>query len=130
MDEKMQSMPAEVAAGPAVDQKRLQAWTEELRKYKAGKKSVEDRVIASEQWWKLRNGTVSEAEGFKRRSAWLHNVIVSKHADAAEAYPQPKFLPREATDRPQAEELSAIVPVILKQNKFKKTYSKAQWRKQ
>lgn len=130
MDEKMQNVPAEVAAGPAVDQKRLQAWTEELRKYKAGKRSVEERVIASEQWWKLRNGTVSEAEGFKSRSAWLHNVIVSKHADAAEAYPQPKFLPREATDRPQAEELSAIVPVILKQNKFKKTYSKAQWRKQ
>lgn len=130
MDERMQNMPAEVVAGPAVDKQRLQEWTRTLQKYKAGKKSVESRVIASEQWWKLRNESISEAGGFKSRSAWLHNVIVSKHADAAEAYPQPKFLPREAMDRRQAEELSAIVPVILKQNRFKKTYGKAQWRKQ
>ena len=130
MDERMQNMPAEVVAGPAVRKEKLQEWTRELQKYKAGKKSVEARAIGSEQWWKLRNETVSEAEGFRSRSAWLHNVIVSKHADAAEAYPQPRFLPREEMDRKQAEELSAIVPVILKQNKFKKTYSKAQWRKQ
>ena len=131
MDEKTMGLPAEVTPGTPVGKQRLQEWTRELQRYKAGKKSVEERVVASEQWWKLRNSeVVSEDKGFKSRSAWLHNVIVSKHADAAEAYPQPAFLPREAQDRAEAEKLTDIVPVILKQNRFKKTYSKAQWRKQ
>ena len=46
-------------------------------------------------------------------SGWLHNVIVSKHADAIEAYPEPNILPREESDRAEAKVLSAIIPCVL-----------------
>ena len=133
MDER-RTAPAGMPAA-AVGEKQLQEWTKTLRDYHAGKKMLEARVVASEQWWKLRNAEMEAKEanisggGIHSKSAWLHNVIVSKHADAAEAYPQPSFLPREAQDRAEAEKLSSIMPVVLKQNRFKRTYSKAWWRK-
>lgn len=124
----------------AVDAKRLQEWTKILQDYMAGKKLLENRVINSEQWWKLRNAelesevplSVEKMEAgskFRSRSAWLHNVIVSKHADAVQAYPEAVFFPREPADRGEAERLRAIMPVVLKQNRFEKTWSKAWYRK-
>ena len=107
-----------------------------LQKYKAGKQSLERRVIAAENWWKLRNrfeedkrpGAASSGD-FRAVSGWLHNVIVSKHADAMEAYPEPVILPREPDDRAEAELLSAVVPCILEQNAFERTWSDAMWQK-
>ena len=62
-------------------------------------------------------------------SGWLHNVIVSKHADAIEAYPEPNILPREESDRAEAKVLSAIIPCVLEHNKFEATYSDVMWQK-
>ncbi len=117
-----------------VDGTRLRELTSILQKYKSGKASVERRTVAAENWWKLRNQAeekrVSEGiGGFRAVSGWLHNVIVSKHADAMEAYPEPCILPREAGDRQEAGILSKIVPVILEQNDFERTYSDAMWQK-
>ena len=117
-----------------VDSQRLREFTAILQKYKAGKHSVERRTIAAENWWKLRNQaeerkTSEGLSGFQAVSGWLHNVIVSKHADAMEAYPEPSILPREAGDRQEAAVLSKIIPVILEQNEFEKTYSDAMWQK-
>ena len=117
-----------------VDSRRLREFTGILQKYKAGKHSVERRTIAAENWWKLRNQaeerkTSEGLSGFQAVSGWLHNVIVSKHADAMEAYPEPSILPREAGDRQEAAVLSKIIPVILEQNEFEKTYSDAMWQK-
>ena len=117
-----------------VDGQRLREFTGILQKYKAGKHSVERRTIAAENWWKLRNQaeerkTSEGLNGFQAVSGWLHNVIVSKHADAMEAYPEPSILPREAGDRQEASVLSKIIPVILEQNEFEKTYSDAMWQK-
>ncbi len=111
-----------------------QELTAVLQKYKAGKQSLERRVIAAENWWKLRNrfeedkrpGAASGGD-FRAVSGWLHNVIVSKHADAMEAYPEPVILPREPDDRAEAELLSAVVPCILEQNAFERTWSDAMW---
>ncbi|MBR5095157.1 MAG: hypothetical protein IK095_08685, partial [Oscillospiraceae bacterium] len=114
---------------------RLRAFTAELQKYKAGKASLERRTIAAEDWWKLRNRSrearegCGAAEGFRSESGWLHNVIVSKHADAMEAYPEPVILPREPGDAQQARELSAIVPCILERDRFERTWSDAMWQK-
>ncbi len=113
-----------------------QELTAVLQKYKAGKQSLERRVIAAENWWKLRNrfeedkrpGAASSGD-FRAVSGWLHNVIVSKHADAMEAYPKPVILPREPDDRAEAELLSAVVPCILEQNAFERTWSDAMWQK-
>lgn len=118
-----------------VGSERLQEWTRILARYRAGKASVERRIIQAENWWKLRNTTEedktadSPRTGFRSRSGWLHNVIANKHADAMEAYPEPAVLPREPGDRQEAQTLSAILPVILEQNQFERTWSGAMWQK-
>lgn len=115
---------------------QLKKFTAVLEKYKTGKSNTERRILASEQWWKLRNTTEEQKEtnigadgSFKSVSGWLHNVIVSKHADAMEAYPEPNILPREQGDRGEARMLSAIIPCVLEQNKFEDTYDDAMWQK-
>ena len=118
-----------------VDGERLREFDLLLEKYKAGKRSVEKRVVAAEQWWKLRNEAEARKAGvgwdggFRAKSGWLHNVIVSKHADAMESFPEPMILPREPGDREQAKTLTEVIPVILTQNRFDKTYSDAMWQK-
>ena len=102
-----------------VGQAQIKEFMEVLRRYKAGKCHTEKRIVSSESWWKLRNTAEERREGamredgFTSRSGWLHNVIVSKHADAMEAYPEPNILPREASDKQEAQMLSAIIPCVL-----------------
>lgn len=116
-----------------IGEKQLTELTKILQEYKAGKSNLEKRVQSAESWWKLRNATqeteVLTGNGFKSKSGWLHNVIVSKHADAMEAYPECNLLPREAGDKAEASMLSSIIPCILEQNKFEDTYSEAMWNK-
>ena len=115
---------------------QLQKFMQILQKYKAGKAMTEQRIVASENWWKLRNTTEEQKQtmigkdgGFKSVSGWLHNVIVSKHADAMESFPEPNVLPREAGDKEEAQRLSDIIPCILEQNSFEETYSDVIWSK-
>lgn len=129
--------PVEAAANvQAIGPEQVKKLTQTLEKYKAGKAQTEHRIVASENWWKLRNSMEEETKtdigkdgGFKSVSGWLHNVIVSKHADAVEAYPEPNILPREEGDRAEAKMLSSIIPCILEQNQFEATYSDAMWQK-
>lgn len=127
-------MENEIKKKLPVDSTRLAEFTKILQKYKAGKASIEKRTVAAENWWKLRNSAEErkvsdDAAGFRAVSGWLHNVIVSKHADAMEAFPEPNILPREAGDKQEAGILSKIIPVILEQNDFEKTYSDCMWQK-
>ena len=115
---------------------QLKAFTKTLEEYKAGKVQTEQRILASENWWKLRNSIEEQKDsksagddGFKAVSGWLHNVIVSKHADAMKAFPEPNILPREQGDKGEAMMLSAIIPCILEQNNFEATYSDVMWQK-
>ena len=137
-EKKEQVMPPEAMATRVapIGSTQLKEFTQILQKYKAGKTITEQRVIASENWWKLRNTTeeqkltdIGKDKGFTSKSGWLHNVIVSKHADAMEAYPEPNILPREEGDRGEARMLSAIIPCVLEQNNFEETYDDAMWRK-
>lgn len=119
-----------------IGSEQIKKFTEILQKYKAGKTHLEQRIISAESWWKLRNTTEEQKEteiakdkSFASKSGWLHNVIVSKHADAMEAYPEPNILPREAGDKVEARMLSAIIPCVLEQNHFEETYDDAMWRK-
>ena len=102
-----------------IGEEQLRAFMETLRRYSDGLRKTRSRIIASENWWKLRN-TREEGgfDGYRSVSGWLHNVIVSKHADAMKAYPEPIFLAREEADEEEAKTLSAIVPCILQNNKF------------
>ena len=132
--EETKTMEAPQAA--AIGAEQVKKLTAVLQKYKTGKKRTEQRIVASENWWKLRNDAEESGdsltmakEGFKSASGWLHNVIVSKHADAMEAYPEPNILPREEDDRAEAHILTAIIPCVLEQNQFEKTYSDVAWQK-
>lgn len=101
-----------------------------LRKYKQGKAHLERRVIASENWWKLRNWQeIDPAKQDEPVSAWLWNCVTGKHADAMAAFPEPAILPRMADDKGEARKLTAIVPVILEQNDFQEVYSDCAWQK-
>ena len=124
-----------LSAGLPVDAERTKKFLQVLQDYRSGKKRTEQRILASENWWKLRND-IEEAKqdastnvGFKSKSGWLHNVIVSKHADAVKAYPEPNILPREKADKAEAQKLRAIIPCVLEQNKFEATYSDVMWQK-
>ncbi len=98
---------------------------QELQKYRQGKASLEARIIANEQWYRLRHWDTLPGRGQQVQpvSAWLFNSIANKHADAMDSYPAPAILPRERGDRQEAKLLSAIVPVVLQQDDFEQTYS-------
>lgn len=96
-----------------------------LRKYKEGKSNLERKIIDNEQWFKLRHWECmrSNNEEVRPVSAWLLNCILNKHAEAMDSYPTPSILPREESDRGEAEMLSSVIPVILDQNDFEQIYS-------
>lgn len=129
MDERIEREPQ------GVGKEQIQKWSETLNRYRAGKKSIDSRTVAAERWWKMRNQqeaerfTDAKAGGFRAKSAWLHNVIVNKHADAMDAYPTANILPRAEDDKVEAWLLSKVIPVIMEQNRFQRTYDRAMWTK-
>ena len=119
-------------APPVIGPETLRQATEILLRYKAGKANFERRVIEDEEFWKLRHWDHIPEQGttgLKTKSAWLVNVILSKHADAMDAYPEPACLPRAADDEAEARLLSKVVPAVLAQNDFEKTWSDNWWKK-
>ena len=61
-------------------------------------KDLERRIIADEDWWKLRQWRQFSDKGNpnddRPASGWLFNVIMGKHANAVAAYPGPVIRPR------------------------------------
>ena len=77
-----------------------------LRRYKAGKQQLEDRIVENERWYRQRHGAVARNPGDPEpASAWLFNALANKHADAMDSLPALTVLPREAGDKPCAEVL-------------------------
>nr|DAX63373.1 MAG TPA: Portal protein [Caudoviricetes sp.] len=96
-----------------------------LRKYREGKMNLEKKIIANEDFFKLRqwNHIESNSNDPKPASAWLFNCIISKMSDVMDSFPEANMLPRAEDDKAEAEMLTSIIPVILEQNEFEKTYS-------
>lgn len=115
----------------AIGEKQIDEAIQILKKYKEDKINLENKIIANEQWWKLRHWEQvrDKDKPFIPATAWLWNVIVSKHADMEDGYPVPNFLPREEGDKAEAEMLSSIVPVVYEQNNYHETYSDCCWYK-
>lgn len=105
--------------------KEIQKANQILLKYKEGKANLEQRIVDNEQWYKLRHWECmrDKSDEIQPTSAWLFNCIANKHADAMDNFPSPNILPREEGDKQEAEMLTSIIPVILEQNDFEKTYS-------
>lgn len=114
-----------------IDQNKVREGESILQEYKDGKTALEKRVIANEQWYKMRHWEQirRKGKGPQTASAWLFNSLANKHADAMDNYPQANLLPREERDKQDAEQLSKIVPVVMEQNGFEQTYNDEWWDK-
>ena len=121
---------------PRIGSEEIRRAAQILKKYREGKIQLERRIIDNEQFWKLRHWEQMSKSGQggnprdpRPASGWLVNCILGKHADAMDSYPAPTVLPREPGDAAEAEKLTAILPMVLKNNRFKRTYSRGWWQK-
>lgn len=116
-----------------ITKERLVEAVQTLNKYKAGKAALDARLVEVERWWRMRHWEWMQERGardtMRTASAWLFNVIISKHADGIQSIPEANILPREESDKETAKQLSAIIPCVLDQNEFEETYSDALWQK-
>lgn len=133
-----QAPAGEMAIQPAprakkIGQEQLAKAMETLMKYKSGKARLDERLINNEKWWEGRAWGTMQEQGnplqARRPTMWLFNVIMGKHADMVEAYPEPVILPREEGDEEEARMLTSVLPVILEQNDFEDVYSDQAWQK-
>ena len=114
---------------PKIDVDAIRKASEILRKYKSGKQRLEQKIIANEEFWKLRqwNYMNDGKDDFKPSTAWLWSCIQSRYSDAMDSYPTCNFQPRQQDDKAEALKLSSIVPVILEQNRYEDVYSDIVW---
>lgn len=59
----------------------------------------------------------------KRMGGQTLNVIMNKHADMMDNFPEPVFLPRARDDEETAKTLNSVVPCVLERNGFQRVYS-------
>lgn len=112
-NEKTNPLPYRVAAEtglpdmsePVITPDDVARGTQLLRRYKDGKRALEARIIADEQWYRMRHWQYLRdrrreqgADVVEPTSAWLFNAIVSKHADAMDSFPEAVILPRSEQD--------------------------------
>ena len=119
---------------PKIGKKEIKKAIETLTKYKDGKQALEKRVVEDERWYKMQHWEVirkqkKEEDRPEPTSAWLFNVLMNKHADAMDNYPEANVLPRERDDEQAAKELSSILPVVFEHCEFEETYSDNWWEK-
>ena len=114
---------------PKIDSKVVERASEILKKYKEGKARLEQKIVANEEFWKLRQWNYMK-DGNKDdnyATAWLWSCIQSRHSDIMDSYPTCNFQPRQSDDKAEAIKLSAIVPVILEQNRYEDVYFDIAW---
>ena len=122
----------EAAMVQPVGKDQLREASQTLREYMSGKARLDARLIENDKWWRQRHWDVIPERGtttLMTRSAWLVNVILSKHADAMDALPEPNCLPRAEDDKEEARRLSKILPVVLEEAEFNDAWESAWWRK-
>lgn len=109
-----------------IGEKEIDKATSILRKYKSGKQNLEKKIIENEEFFKLRQWRYIDGSNDsdpQPASAWLFNCIISKMSDVMDSFPEANMLPRMKDDEEEAKKLSSIMPIVLEQNGFEKTYS-------
>lgn len=117
---------------PVVGKEEARKAMQTLREYMSGKSRLDSRIIEDDLWWRQRHWNVIKEHGttkLQTKSAWLVNVVLSKHADAMDAIPEPNCLPRAADDQEEARKLSKVLPVILDNADFAEAWSTSWWKK-
>lgn len=123
LEEQRQAQPKKITA------ETIMKASEILRKYKGAKANLEKKIVADEEFWKLRqwNTRTKKDEDFTPATSWLWSCIQSRYSDMMDSYPTCNFLARQQDDKAEAKMLSSIVPVIMEQNRYEETYSDIAW---
>ena len=117
----------------AIGQEQITKALSVLKKYKDGKKTLEQRIIDDEQFYKMQHWDHMSGQDentnttHKPTTAWMLNSIINKHADLMDNYPEAICLPREQQDENDAMSLSEIIPVVMEYNNYEQTYSDMSW---
>lgn len=114
---------------PKIGAEEISKASDILRKYKEGKLRLEKKIIADEEFWKLRQWRYIKdgTDEFKPATAWLWSCIQSRYSDVMDSYPSCNVKPRQMDDKEEARKLSAIIPVVMEQNRYEETYSDIAW---
>lgn len=114
-------------------EERIAEARSELDRFKAGKATLEQRVIEAERYYRMHNWAGkrgrSKKWGALTNSGWLFNSCMVKHSDAMDNYPEPNVLPREQGDETAAKLLSEVLPCVLEENDFEEIYDRGWWDK-
>ena len=114
-------------------EERLAEALQRLNEYRAGKATLEQRVIEAERYYRMHNWAGKRRErkqyGVKSNSGWLFNSCMVKHSDAMDNYPEPNVLPREQSDEQTAKLLSEVLPCVLELNDYEEIYDRIWWDK-
>lgn len=138
--------PAETERRESFTIERLREAQSILERYQSGKANLDNKLIESEDWWKLAHfrdyktvryvrgedgkvAIVSDHPNMPRQSSWMFNSIMGKHADVMDNFPDPLIVARSEDDASTAEMLSSVLPVILQNCGFEQVYSDNSWDK-
>ena len=73
--------------------------------------------------YKSEDGSIRNELIPKRMGGQTLNVIMNKHADLMDNFPEPVFLPRARDDEETAKMLNSVMPCVLERNGFLQVYS-------
>lgn len=123
------------AAAKPVGKEQVAKMRDKLKDYIASKATYDERYKNNFETYTLlyneNNRLKSETKGDekevikKRRGAQTLKVILNKHADAMDNYPEAVCLPRSRDDEKTAKILNGVIPCVLERNRFRQTYSDA-----
>ena len=125
-------MRKKAEASKPIGEEQLREAYDTMLDYKKEKANLDARITENEKFWRLEHWDFmsdKEDNRVKPRSAWLDNVILNKHADAMDNYPEANILPRERGDEEAAKILSKVIPTVMENCEFQATYSDGMWDK-
>lgn len=93
-------------------------------KYRAARESFDAKIIENENWFRQNYWQYikEKADGKEPTSGTLLNAILNKHADLMDNEPKAVFLAREKNDEAEAEKLTKIIPVVMKNADWDSVY--------
>lgn len=123
LNELENSAPLEAISLATVNEDRITKWNATLRSYKNRRVIIDNKIRSNEEFWRMRQWKSRNTGAMETPStAWLFTCIQGKLADVMDSYPTANFRPRQKDDVEEAKRLTAVVPVIVAQNNFERTY--------
>lgn len=114
-----------------ITKEKLAEATACLEKYRKGKQNLERRIVENELWYRQQhwNNLRPQDKTYIPASGWVFNSLANKHADLMDNLPECSCLPQEPQDEETAKILSSVLPVVLENADFERTFSEEGWQK-